>query len=198
MDGDSGLKRTWRIPRWLAGIALLWAGAMAQAAPTIQGVYTLKLGQPRGEAEATLAGDDRFRRIAGRHFRGFPLYETTLGNHELRVRPTFEDDRLVEIELRFQEHASPNDVAEVIRDQVRFAVEALSGRFGQPDTVSVPADRIEPGSFEDGARVASHRWRRGDRLAEVVLWRERFTYGAAIVLAEQNSRGEADSAAEAF
>jgi hypothetical protein len=183
-------------------MALLMAGLAAPAAEQpdqpIQGVYSLKLGQSRAQAETTLAGDDRFRRIAARHFRGFPLYETTLGDREMRVRPTFEDGTLVEIELRFRRHASANDVAEVIRGQVRFAVGALSGRFGAPDRVAVAVAEIDPGVFSDGEREVSHQWRRGERLAEVALWRERFDYGAAIVLAEQHTRDAGSSASEAF
>lgn len=184
------------ITGWLAAILLMVAGA-AQGA-SIEGVYSLKLGQSRGEAETTLAQGEHFRRIAGRFTDGFPLYETTLGEHELRVHPTFEEDTLVEIALRFREHASPNDVAPIIRPQVRFAVTALSGRFGEPNRVPVPVDRIEPGTFEDGGRVVTHQWRRGKRLAEVVLWRDRFTLGAAIVLAEQHTRDTGSSASEAF
>ncbi|HKJ71468.1 MAG TPA: hypothetical protein VKA55_06915 [Gammaproteobacteria bacterium] len=182
----------------LTALLLLAPLAAARAAPEIQGVYSLKLGQTRAEAESTLAGDDRFDRIAGRHYKDFPLYDTTLGGHEMRVRPTFEDGKLVEIELRFRQIVSPNDVTPVIRDQVRFAVDALSQRFGEPDRQPIPVERIDPRVFEDGGRVVSHQWRRGQRLAEVDLWRERFDFGAAIVLAEQHTREQADSAAEAF
>lgn len=186
--------------RWgaLAALMLSLATAPSQAEPVIDGVFSLKLGQTPAEAEATLAQDDRFRRIAGRHYQDFPLYETTLGMHELRVRPDFQEGALVEIELRFREQTSANDVAEVIRAQVRFAVGALSGRFGEADRTPIPLAEIEPGVFEDGGRVVSYQWRRGKRLAEVALWRERFTYGTAIVLAEQHTREETDSAAEAF
>jgi hypothetical protein len=171
---------------------------LAGAAETIQGVYSLKLGHSRAVAESTLAEDDRFRRIAGRFTDGFPLYETTLGDHELRVHPAFQDGTLVEIALRFREHASPNDVDPIIRPQVEFAVGALAGRFGEPDRVPIPVDQIEPGVFQDGERVVSHQWRRGKRLAEVALWRDRFTFGAAIVLAEQHTREADTSASEAF
>lgn len=181
---------------WLATALLLVSGGIQAA--EIEGVYSLKLGQSRAEAEASLARDERFRRIAGRFTEGFPLYETTLGEHELRVHPTFQDGTLVEIALRFRQHASPNDVAPIIRPQVRFAVKALSGRFGEPENVPIPVAEIEPGSFEDGNRVVSHQWRRGKRLAEVALWRDRFTLGAAIVLAEQHTRESGSSASEAF
>ena len=187
-----------RLARTLTVLALLCSAADLAAAPAIQGVYDLKLGQSRSEAQTTLANDDRFRDIAGRYYKDFPLYEVTLGGHELRVRPEFENDRLVEITLRFREHASPNDVGPVIHEQLRFALGALSARFGDPDERHFAIDELDRRDFRDGGRVPTHTWRRNDRTAQLVLWRDRFTYGAEIVLAEGRIKSREESAGGAF
>ena len=170
----------------------------AGGAAEIQGVYSLKLGQSRAEALHALESDDHFRRIAGREFRDFPLFELTLGGRELRVRPVFQEDRLVEIALRFRRDASANDVGPVLHDQLRFGVETLSGRFGDPEHTHLAIDKIDQRDFTDGGRVPTHEWNRGERTARLVLWQERFTYGVEIVLAEQGADSQGDSAAGAF
>lgn len=181
-----------------AGLLLLAVALPVSAEPVIQGVYSLSLGQSRAEAEATLAEDPRFQRIAGRFHEGFPLYKVTLGEHELGVRPDFLEEHLVRIELTFQKEASPNDVDPLIRNQVRFAATTLTKRFGNPDTVRIRPSEIVPGSFEDGGQVVTHRWRRGQRIAEIALLRERFTHEVALILAEDNPEARLDSPEEAF
>lgn len=183
---------------WLAALALLLAPTGSPAAEDIEGVYSLKLGQSPEEARTTLAEDDRFRRIAGRHFRDFPLYHTSLGDREVRVRPTFQDGLLVEIELRFRRQASTNEVSSIIRDEARFAVETLSSRFGEPERTAVPVADIVPKTFRDNGRVVTHQWQRGKRLAEVALWRDGFDHGVSIVLAEQHIREQGGGAVGAF
>ncbi len=180
------------------GLLILGTALSATAEPAIQGVYSLSLGQSRAQAKATLAEDPRFQRIAGRFHEGFPLYKVTLGEHELGVRPEFLEEHLVRVELRFRQEASPNNVDPLIRNQVRFAASTLTGRFGEPDTVRIRASEIVPGSFEDGGQVVTHRWRRGQRIAEIALFRERFTHEVAIVLAEGNPEARIESPAEAF
>lgn len=186
------------LARGLTALCLLLITAHTSAAPAIQGVYGLQLGQTPEEARTTLAGDDRFRSIAGRSYKGFPLYAVTLGGHELRVRPEFQEDRLVEIALRFREQASPNDVDPVIHPQLRFALGTLSSRFGEPDEEHLVIADIDQRDFSDGERIPTHTWRRGERRAQIVIWRDRFTYGAEIVLAEGRRASAEDSAAEAF
>ncbi len=184
----------------LAVLALIMAlpSIPVGAAPEIRGVYALKLGQTRSEARGALETDNHFRPIAGREFRGFPLYEVTLGGHELRVRPVFREDRLVEIALRFRRDASANDVGPVLHDQLRFGVETLSARFGEPDRAHFVIREIDRRDFVDGERVPTHEWVRGERVARLMLWQERFTYGVEIVLAELRAENQGESAAEAF
>ncbi|HKL77472.1 MAG TPA: hypothetical protein VJ985_03780 [Gammaproteobacteria bacterium] len=184
--------------RAVLALCLLLVTPSLAAAPAIQGVYELKLGQSRAEAESALATDNRFRRIAGRFHNDFPLYEVTLGEHELRVRPAFTNDRLTEITLRFREQASPNDVGPVVLPQLRFARDTLTARFGEPDERARVIDELDRRDFRDGERVPTHSWRRGERRAQVMIWRDRFTYGAEIVLAEGRRASEEGSAAEAF
>jgi hypothetical protein len=186
------------LARDLTAFCLFLLTAHVSAAQAIQGVYGLELGQSREEARTTLAEDDRFRGIAGRSYKGFPLYEVTLGDHELRVRPEFQEDRLVEIALRFREDASPNDVEPVIHPQLRFARGTLSSRFGEPDERHLVIENIDQRDFSDGERVPTHTWRRGERRAQIMIWRDRFTYGAEIVLAEGQRASAEDSAAGAF
>ena len=187
-----------RLARGLPALLLLLFTTDTAAAPAIQGVYKLKLGQTRDEARTTLASDDHFRAIAGRSYKGFPLYEVALGGHELRVRPEFKEDRLVEIALRFRENASPNDVEPVVHPQLRFARGTLSSRFGEPDERHLVIENIDQRDFSDGERVPTHTWRRGERRAQIMIWRDRFTFGAEIVLAEGRKASAEDSAAEAF
>ncbi|MEF8793077.1 AI-2E family transporter [Thiohalorhabdus sp.] len=200
MDGEGRLSPGKQRKGWLAVLVVLvlLLPAVAPASPEIQGVYSLRLGQSPEEARATLAENDRFQRIAGRYFQGFPLYHTSLGKREVRVRPSFQDDLLVEIELRFRREASTNEVSSIIRDQALFAVETLSRRFGEPDRTAVPLSEIVPKTFRDGEQVVTHEWQRGERLAEVALWRDGFEHGVAIALAEQHTREQGDGAVEAF
>ncbi|MFA9462135.1 hypothetical protein [Thiohalorhabdus methylotrophus] len=188
--------------RALAGLLLLlmaafWA-APARSAPEIQGVYSLKLGQTRDEAKRALSEDEHFRRIAARFFQGFPLYEVTLGGYQLYVHPRFQDGKLVEIALQFRDQASPNDVGPVIHDQLRFALDTLQTRFGEPDRTFLEIEEIGPRDFENDERVVTHQWSRKNRVAQLLLWQEGFTYGAEIVLAEEHAREPQRSPAEAF
>ena len=198
MDGEGRLSLWLREKGWLTALALLLFPAVAASSTEIEGVYALKLGQSPEEARTTLAEDDRFQRIAGRHFRDFPLYQASLGDRLVRVRPTFQDGTLVEIELRFRREASTNEVSTIVRDQARFAVATLSGRFGEPDRTAIPVAEIVPNTFRDNEQVVTHQWQRGERLAEVALWRDGFNHGVAIVLAEQHTRNQHDGAVGAF
>ena len=184
--------------RAVMALCLLLLSSHLAAAPAIEGVYGLKLGQSRAEAESALATDSHFRRIAGRFHNDFPLYEVTLGDYELRVRPEFSDDRLTEITLRFREQASPNDVGPVVLPQLRFARDTLAARFGEPDERHLVIDELDRRDFSDGERLPTHSWRSDERRAQVMIWRDRFTYGAEIVLAEGKRASEAGSAAGAF
>ncbi|HKJ89431.1 MAG TPA: hypothetical protein VKA48_13110, partial [Gammaproteobacteria bacterium] len=142
--------------------------------------------------------DDHFQRIAARFYKGFPLYQVHLGSYILRVRPRFQEGTLVEIALRFRERASSNEVDPVIYKQLRFGLKTLSARFGKPDKTLLRIPDIDPRDFKDGGRVPTHQWSRGDRSAQLVLWRDGFTYGAEIVLAEKHARVPAQSPADAF
>ena len=190
-----------RLSPLLLFAALLLAGAAPTPAadePLIRGVYDLQLGMSPAQARAALEGDDRFQPIAGRAFQGFPLYQTSLGEHRLWVRPTFSEGRLVRIALRFRATASPNDVDPLITGQLRFARDALAARFGEPDRVPIAIAGLDRRAFQRGKSLVSHAWQRGERHARLMLWREEFTYGLDIVLAEHAERGASESAAEAF
>lgn len=187
-----------RFAALLLPLLLALSAAPRAEEPMIQGVYDLRLGMSPEQAEAAMEEDERFQRIAGRHFQGFPLYQTALGEHRLRVHPTFSDDHLVSIALRFRETVSPNDVNPVIRDQLRFAAGALSARFGEPDRVPIPAQGLDGGDFRRGASLVSHAWQRGERHARIMLWREGFEHGVDIVLAEHREQGTGEGAAGAF
>ncbi|KPV40665.1 hypothetical protein AN478_05765 [Thiohalorhabdus denitrificans] len=181
----------------LALVTALWTGPAA-AESEIGGVYSLELGQSRERAEQALADDEHFRRIAARHFEGFPLYEVTLGSHEFHVHPRFRDDRLAEITLQFQEKASSNDVDPLIHEQLAFGLSTFRTRFGEPDQVFLEPREVAPRDFEEDDRVVTHQWTQGERVAQLLLWREGFTYGAEILLAEQSAREPEGSPAEAF
>jgi hypothetical protein len=150
------------------------------------------------EARRAMAGDKRFQRIAGRSFEGFPLFQTRLGEHRLRVRPTFTEGRLVKIALRFRETASPNEVDPLIIDQLRFAAQALSTRFGEPQRTPIPVQGLDRRDFRRGESLVSHAWQRGERHARLMLWRDGFEHGVDIVLAEHREPKAGESAAEAF
>lgn len=190
----------YRLPPLLLFAFLMLAGAspISAAEPVIRGVYALELGMTPEEARAALAEDDRFQRIAGREHQGFPLYQTTLGDHRLWVRPTFTEGRLVRIALRFRETASPNEVGPTITGQLRFARDALAARFGEPDRVPIPIEGLDRRAFRRGDSLVSYAWQRGERHARLMLWREDFTYGLDIILAEHRERGAAESGTEAF
>ncbi|MFP4561524.1 MAG: hypothetical protein ACLFRB_05645 [Thiohalorhabdus sp.] len=187
--------------RALAGLlalaTVLWTGS-APAESEIRGVYSLELGQSRERAEEALAADEHFRRIAARHFEGFPLYEVTLGDHEFHVHPRFQDDRLTEITLQFREQASSNDVDPLIHEQLAFGLSTFSARFGEPDQEFLEPREVAPRDFEEGDRVVTHQWTQGERVAQLLLWRKGFTYGTEILLAEQSAREPEKSPAEAF
>ena len=182
----------------LAVLLLVTAGAVHAQKPIIQGVYDLQLGMSPEQARAAMTGDERFQRIAGREFQGFPLFQTTLGEHRLRVRPTFTEGRLVKIALRFRETASPNEVDPIITGQLRFARDALSRRFGAPDRTPIPLEGLDRRDFRRGESLVSQAWQRGERYARIMLWREDFTHGAEIVLTEEAPSDPAQDAAEAF
>ncbi len=177
---------------------MLGTTSLINADPVIRGVYSLALGQTQQEARKALAKDAHFRRIAGRFHEDFPLYEITLGDHELGVRPSFQEGHLVKLELHFRDRPSPNAVDPIIREQVRFAAETLSERFGEPDQTQITPGQIVPSTFEDTGRVFTHRWVRGDRFAEIVLRRERFAHKTVIVLAKQAAQSQQPPASSAF
>lgn len=183
----------------LVSVGLPWKGVAAKQS-AIEGIYTLRLGQSREEALAALSQDQHFRRIPGRHYSGFPLYEVQLGEYQLRIRPIFADGQLAEITLRFRQTASPNDVTPVILDRLRFGLETLTARFGPPDQVHLHLASLDRRDFRERQRVLTHEWLREERRAGLALWQDGFTYGAEIILALHNQSGSStvDSAAEAF